>query len=271
VKKTKASELKRELEKRREFERSRELARKKELEKKRGLAARGRAASAGRALAFVVTTALALASLATAARAEEFRPLAGSEWAARHPGQLPYSRCELVHDWKEALAGEAGLIVSIDRQAQPLRSSSVLVCRSDKLKLAYTIPVEVSAGHGIGLTAGVSWGFARASFAGASLDRHHVSDLFGSYRGLSINLKFIIGAGAQWLRHDGIRLHVGNIGAGVELDLSGRSVKIARKADFDYGELSKETFVYDGDGLKDVAAARSYDAVRSPLRVRSAR
>jgi len=175
----------------------------------------------------------------------DIRPLTGSNWAAAHPGVLPFEKCAFVpDDSPRPLAADAAFIVGVDTHAKSMPDNVNLFCWSEKLKLGFTVPVEIGNTHGVGLSIGVGAGFAAVHIRSSTLEDRKLSDFFGTFSGFGWNLKAIVGGGEQWLKHDGFKISVGDFGLGIGLDIGHHSVTIKPRERLGEGEVDDSFLAY---------------------------
>ncbi len=158
-----------------------------------------------------ISAAIAVTCLMSAqtARAESFyyhgstidvAPLAGSEWAIAHKGQLPYEKCFITApdglntDRTDVLVyGVSHLQRTEDEDKAPR-----LVCYSRTLKLGFMLPIGLDSTDHAGLLAHIMMGEeVNDSMSVSKLDGKTVSMLFGNYKGFEASLSALFGFSGQ--------------------------------------------------------------------------
>ncbi|OFZ82715.1 MAG: hypothetical protein A2583_05050 [Bdellovibrionales bacterium RIFOXYD1_FULL_53_11] len=114
----------------------------------------------------------------------KYEPLVGSNWAQKHPGQLPYSSC-YVYNGENAVWGTStsSLGYGVEKY-QDMFDEMVLVCFSKKLRLAYAIPVKFSIIQRGGLNVSIAGEVNLTSKTWMTrLGGKAVKDIFGRFKG----------------------------------------------------------------------------------------
>lgn len=162
-------------------------------------------------LPLFLALALSVASATASARTLSVQPLNGSAWAKQNPGQLPYEKCRIVHNFGTAglkpIWGEASpLLFYGQERVSDAFGTTALFCWSKKLKLGFSIPVQFSKIQ----RGGLDVAFGDMNFAAetwlSQLDGKSVQDLFGRYKGAEGGLGVVIGFNYRNLRNaSGVR------------------------------------------------------------------
>lgn len=164
-------------------------------------------------------------------------PLAGSEWAKEHPGQLPYERC-FVTAWGNNLGRtQYDYVIGGTAEDERRQAGYRLVCFSKKLGLGYMIPLELGDLTYWGLRANLpilpSFELDN-SMKVDHLDGKKVSDIFGTYDGVEASISIIAGIGGHSLKNKhGVKIKnlMGKFGIG-GVTLSYAKMGVAPRTEF---------------------------------------
>ncbi|MBI2602575.1 MAG: hypothetical protein HYW48_05930 [Deltaproteobacteria bacterium] len=155
----------------------------------------------------------------------KLKPLVESSYWKDHPGSLPYSKCRITAiDGRKKIGEKLEFIVGASTYDGPY----TVFCYSEKLRVAYMIPIELANDRSVGLAVNLSE-IRVLSGRLRDVKGHKLSEIFGKYKGFNGGIG-IVGSvsGAVLKNENDIMMTLnesGSIGL-VELSLAYRKIHV---------------------------------------------
>ena len=157
--------------------------------------------SFSRLCGLILVLGLGLAAQMSFGQAVPFKPLTGSQWAKDNPGLLPYEKCIIRAQYERAgLWSDSGgsLIYGEHYYFHDIRPR--LYCWSEKLDLAFAIPIELGTLRHFGLNLDTSMIDNNRKMTVTRLQGRSVADFLSKFSGAEIGFGIGFGGGAQIFR-----------------------------------------------------------------------
>jgi hypothetical protein len=212
-----------------------------------------------RYFAFVTTYLLITLAFSAQAHATPYLPLVGSQWSSSNPGVLPYSQCVigplpnfhgslpffgLMNQSPEQATGCTFGLCAGRTQFEVTNSDlPFLTCVSEKLKLAYAIPLGKIVIQTVpSFTVILSFQDLALDIKSRTLSGKTLKDLYGKYSGFKAEFAVLIAG-----------VHYGRFRGGNEINMKMKGASIATLASFALGhsqfEVKKRQKELSGDEL----------------------
>ena len=156
-------------------------------------------------------------------------PLLGSEWAREHRQQLPASHCYLTETLNpnRDKNGVSGFTIGIGLVGGSSFTAKYLFCLSDRLQLAYAIPIQefgIYTAPSLAIPAGFD---GNLDFDIPSLNGKPLKSIFSRFRGGKLGFSAIGGGSASFFSNDHeISARLLTLNLGIEVSAGGSTFKL---------------------------------------------